>query len=436
MPFVISEGQVNSLKPATSGSVITAGINLSAQTFMTYEDIYKAQPELRTVISFLARNIAELGIDVYRRVSDEDRVKDREHPLALLMERPFFGSKWTRYKLINWIVHEICIYDCAFLLKGTAIDGSPALLPVPRRYMSTVGENLFFPEKYRLTGSRGFKDFNPEDVVHFFGYSPDDPRNGVSPIETLRQILAEGFAASQYREQLWRNGARIGGVITRPPQSKGTPSWSAEARTRFQRDWQNQWTGEGFYSAGGTPILEDGMTYTPSSVSPREAQYAEARQLTREEVCTAYHINPAILGLNKNQSAGNAPEIHKMLYTEGLGPWLAMLAQDLENQLLPDLDPAGIDKTYVEFNIRSKLAGSFEEQAAAISSSVGGPWMTRTEARAMFNLPHLPEADELITPLNVTAGGLASPRDTAPDNPSNEASNGELPKAQPAEVGA
>lgn len=438
MPFVVSEGQVNSVRPAAGalGSAITAGINLSPQTYQTYEDIYKTQPALRTVVSFLARNIAELPIDVFRRVSDNDRVKDKEHPLSLLLERPVPGTKWTRYKLINWIVHELCIYDCAFLLKSTGLDGNPALLPVPRRYMATIGENLFFPEKYRLTGSRGFKDFNPEDVVHLFGYSPDDPRNGVSPIETLRQILAEDYAATQYREQLWRNGARIGGVINRPPRTKGTPDWSDTARARFARDWQNQWTGEGLYSAGGTPILEDGMTYTPSSVSPREAQYAEARQLTREEVCIAYHINPSIMGLTSGQTQGNQPEIHKMLYTEGLGPLLTQISQDFENQLLVDLDPSGVDSVYVEFNIRAKLAGSFEEQAAAISSSVGGPWMTRSEARSLFNLPHLDDADDLITPMNVTAGGLASPRDTAPDNPSNEASNGQLPAAKPAGVSA
>lgn len=436
MAFVIRQGQISAVRPtdATLQSALSAGIRLSSDTYRSYEEIYRTQPEVRTVVSFLGRNIAELGIDVFRRKSDDDRSKERDHPLARLFENPFPGSKWTRYRLINWIVHEICIYDAAFLLKTQGPAGEPALLPVPRRHMTTVGENLFFPEKYRLTGSRGYRDFDPDDVVHFFGYNPDDPRNGVSPIETLRQILAENYAATRYREQLWRNGARIGGFISR---SEKAPNWSPEARSRFKEDWQGQYTGDGLLAQGGTPILEDGMTYTPSGVTPRDAQYAESRQLTREEVCVAYHLNPAILGLtSKNSGVGNAPEIHKMLYTEGLGPWLVMLSQDIENQILGDLEPGGTDQVYVEFNIRSKLAGSFEEQAAAISSSVGGPWMTRSEARARFNLPHLDDADDLITPMNVTAGGLASPRDTAPNNPRNEESNGQLPAPKPAEVGA
>jgi hypothetical protein len=58
---------------------------------------------------------------------------------------------------------------------------------------------------------------------------------------------------------------------------------------------------------------------------------------------------------------------------------------------------------------------------------VGAPVMARSEARARLNLPYIPGTDELIVPLNVLEGGLASPNDTAPDNPSNAESNGQLP---------
>jgi hypothetical protein len=55
--------------------------------------------------------------------------------------------------------------------------------------------------------------------------------------------------------------------------------------------------------------------------------------------------------------------------------------------------------------------------------------MVRNEARAMNNLPAVDGGDDLIVPLNVVTGGLASPNDTAPDNPDNGPSNGQLPKA-------
>ena len=67
------------------------------------------------------------------------------------------------------------------------------------------------------------------------------------------------------------------------------------------------------------------------------------------------------------------------------------------------------------FDLEEKLRGSFEERAQIFQSAVGAPWMTRNEARAANDLPPVDGGDELITPLNVTEGGLASPRDTAGD---------------------
>jgi hypothetical protein len=69
-------------------------------------------------------------------------------------------------------------------------------------------------------------------------------------------------------------------------------------------------------------------------------------------------------------------------------------------------------RTYVEFDLTEKLKGSFEERASILQASVGGPWLTRNEARADNNLPPIEGGDELIVPLNVIEGGQSSPQDT------------------------
>jgi HK97 family phage portal protein len=427
MAFVLTSGSIDRVRPAPNvlGGGIPSLMQLSTDSFASYEHMWKVQPALRTVIEFVGRITAELPLDVYERTEDDSRRKARDHQLSKLLDDPWPGSKWTKFRLLNWTVQEYCIYNSAIWVKGVAPNGRRGVLPVPRRHITPMGENLFFPDYYRLTGTRGYRDLDPDQVVHFWGYNPDDPRDGWSPIETLRQILAEEYEASKYRESMWRNGARISGYISRPPVPKA-PKWSDEARQRFKSEWSSY---SSAIAAGQTPVLEDGMEWHEGGITPRDAQYVEARQLTREEVCTAYHIDPAMIGLSKNANQSSLPELRQMLYADALGPLLEMLQQDLERQLLPDVYGGSSGKFYIEFNLRKKMQGSFEEQAAAMSASTGGPWMTRNEARAMFNLPSLDEADELITPMNVTAGGLANPRDTAPDNPSNEESNGQAPSA-------
>lgn len=434
MPFVVSAGQVQLLQtgpPLSYWGSIPSSIQVAPNRFMTYAEIWRAQPAVRTVVGFLARNIAQLGVDVFAKGPEDDRRKAADHPLTRLLHTPFAGSAWTRYRLINWTVHEICIYDCAFWIKGRSPDGKPCLMPMPRRFVDPVGNNPLMPEQYRLTGGKGVRYLDPDQVVMFHGYNPEDLRLGVSSIESLRQILAEEYAAGQYREQMWRNGARTGGVIARP---KDAPRWSDKARERFVHDWRESYTGDGA-DAGGTPVLEDGMTYTGTGITPKDAQYVESRKLTREECAIAYYINPMILGITEGAALGGFQEIHAQLYQDTLGPWLAMMAQDIETQLLVDLDPTAADgSVYVEFNIAEKMRGALKDQAASLSSSTGGPWMTRSEARAMFNLRHLDDADDLITPMNVTAGGLANPRDTAPNNPSNAESNGQVPGPKPPQL--
>ena len=384
---------------------------------MTYQQIWRAQPQLRTVVAFLARNVAQLGIDVYRRVSDTDRVKLRDHPVAKMLNHPMPETKLTKYRLLSQIMHDLCIYDDAYLLKRQLTGGDLGLAPISPAHVQPIGSSWAGAEQYRILGDRGDLTVDADDIVHLCGYNPDDMRAGASPIETLRQILAEEHAATLYREQLWRNGARVAGYLERP---KDSPRWSDPARERFAAAWRAQYTGDG-PQTGGTPILEDGMKFVSSGVSPKDAQYVESRRLTREEVAVAYHVSPSMVGMTEGTNFSSIQEIHRMLYQDTLAPYLQQIAQDLETQILNDIDPGSRDgSTYIEFNLSEKLRGSFAEQTSALQSAVGAPWMTRDEARAMNNLSAIDGADELIVPLNVVAGGLAAPNDTAPTNPSHE----------------
>lgn len=409
MPFVVSAGALADLDRTPIVQART--VQLSDSVVLDYATIYLSQPQVRTVISFLARNIAQLPIHVYRRRSDTDRERLVDHALAVLLGRP--NPSTTRYRLIDSLIHDLGIFDNAYWLKTRDARSGNAIgvLRVPPQIVKVEGDSsVTGATGYTVTGTRNLKRTFPADqFVHFRGHNPTDARMGASPVETLRRILAEEYMAAAYREQLWRNGARFGGYLRRPPDA---PAWSPQARSRFRAEWQSQYVGEG-PNAGGTPILEDGMEWVSGAgMTPEQAQYLEARKLTREEVAAAYHIPLPMVGILDHATFSNITEQHKQLYQDTLGPWLAMLAEEIELQLLPDLpDPEGV---YVEWNLAEKLRGSFEEQATQLQASIGAPWLTRNEGRARMNLPAIEGGDELVTPLNVLIGGQASPQDSAP----------------------
>ncbi|MFF5703403.1 phage portal protein [Streptomyces sp. NPDC012794] len=406
MAFVVSQGQLSGVAVAPSLTFPTY-VQLASDVYQEYGALYRRQPQIRTVVSFLARNIAQLGLHTYRRVSDTDRERLTDHPLARILAAP--GAKLTRYRLIERLVCDYAIYDAAFWVKVRLDNGELlGVIPVPPPRMEVQGDSWLEPQRFVVHGSKGNLELAPDQVVHFHGYDPDDLRTGSSPIEALRSMLAEEFEATRSREQMWRNGGRMSGVLKRPADA---PKWDPTSRARFGESWKAYTAGGG--SAGGTPILEDGMEYEQLALDPSKAQYIEARKLTREEVAAAYHIPLPMVGILDHATFSNIREQHQQLYQDTLGPWLTMIQEEIGLQLIPDL--ADSDDVYVEFNLQEKLRGSFEEQAAQLQTAVGAPWLLRNEARARMNLPAIDGGDDLITPMNVLVGGMASPTDTAPD---------------------
>ncbi|WP_425729595.1 phage portal protein [Gordonia sp. DT219] len=357
---------------------------------------------MRTTVSFLARNIAQLGIHAFRRKGDTDRERlDRDHPLSRVMLQP--SEVVTRYRLMDALVHDLAIFDRAYWLKiGSAAQ--PAVVRIPPTLVTPKGDNWISPAVFEVKGAKGKREFPADRLVYFRGYGGVDDF-GTSPLEALRQILAEENAGSKARTEVLRNGARVSGYLERPADAK---PWSAEARGRFKRGWQAQYAGDG-PQAGGTPILEDGMKFTAAAQSAKDLQYLEVRKLTREEVASVYHVPPPMVGILDKATFSNITEQHKMLYQDTLGPWLQMFAEEISLQLIPDIAPGEVDELYVEFNLREKLSGSFEERAAQMQTSVGGPWMTINEARALDNRPPIDGGDELIKPLNLTQNGDKEP---------------------------
>jgi HK97 family phage portal protein len=386
-----------------------------------YAALYREQPNVRTCVDFLARNIAQLGLHVFRRVSETDRERLRTHGLAQTLAKPLPADmKVTRYRLIEALMGDLGVYFRAYWLKIQGENGQIGLLRLPPTAVNVAGGLI--PTKYEVTIGGKKREYSPSEIVHFRGYNPENPLDGLSPLETLRRVLAEEHEAGQYRQGFWRNSARISGVIKRP---KDAAAWSDPARNRFRDEWEELYSGEA--NSGRTAILEDGMEWQANTFNAQESEYLAGRKLTREECARAFHIPLPLVGILDHATFSNIQEQHKHLYQDSLGPWLAMIEQDIELQLLPEYDDS--EGVYVEFNINEKLAGSFEEQTKAMQTAVGRPWMTANEARARQNMPSLDgDADELVTPLNVLVGGQASARDSAPP----QQASGERPAGQKA----
>ena len=377
---------------------------------LTPRQLYATQENLHAVVSFLADSVAQLPLKVYTRDGETERHRDRESTAAKLLYRP--NADQTSYELINSLMVEYLLMGVAvlWLLPDADSESGYQLRLIPREWIVDQ-KNLtnYAPESLVISAGSNRIEIPRTDFVMFRMYSPGNPSGYQSPIAALRQTLSEQIQADRFRKDIWRSSGRFNAYVTRP---KDVQPWDDEQRNKFVTTFREAW-GQGGSKAGGMPLLEDGMEIKPYQFNAKEAQYAETKQLSREDVAAAYHVNPSLIWHTTTQTYASAKDNARALYADCLGPTLQMLQQRLNSFLLPMVGAS--PATYVEFDLSEKLKGSFEERASILQSAVGGPYMTRNEARADNNLPPLEGGDELIVPLNVTEGGQASPQDTHMD---------------------
>ena len=378
---------------------------------LSARQLYATQANLHAVVSFLADSVSQLPLKVYSRSGENDRQRDRESVAAKLLYRP--NADQTAYEFWNAAVTELLLMGVStvWVLPDTESQSGYQLRLIPKEWiMDSERKTNYAPDSIRIMTNTGgeFIDIPRTEFVQFRMYSPGNPGGYQSPLAALRQTLNEQIQADKFRTEIWTSSGRFNAYLTRPANVQ---PWSDEQRKAFVTAFREGW-GKGGSTAGKVPLLEDGMEIKPYQFNAKEAQYAETKQLSREDVAAAYHVNPSLIWHTTTQTYASAKDNARALYADCLGPTLQMLQQRVNAFLLPMV---GADPSlYVEFDLTEKLKGSFEERADILQASVGGPWMTRNEARADNNLPPVDGGDELITPLNVIVGGQASPQDSAP----------------------
>ena len=77
------------------------------------DDLWREQPHLRTVIGFLTRNVAQLGLAAYKVQPDGSRKQITTGPLAKWIAEP--NKDQTIYEFLEGVIGDIALYDNAYV---------------------------------------------------------------------------------------------------------------------------------------------------------------------------------------------------------------------------------------------------------------------------------------------------------------------------------
>ena len=200
---------------------------------------------------------------------------------------------------------------------------STAPIPDPKKFVSGYEVQMPYGQKVIM---------KPEDVCWIRRPHPLDPYLSLTPLESAGIAIEIENLAKLYNRNYLMNDGRPGGLLVLRGEIDDDDK--DELRNRFRGN---------IGKAGMTTVIsaDDGVDYVDTSASPRDVNYSQMRQITKEEILASFGVPESVIGNASGRTFSNASEEIRVFWMETMMPHLEPLARALD-----ELD----DTYYVDFD--------------------------------------------------------------------------------------
>ena len=334
-------------------------------------------------VRILAEAIAGLPLHLYRYTPDGSKVKAVDHPLYLLLhDEP--NPEMSSFVFRETLMTHLLLWGNAYAQiirngKGEVV----ALYPLMPNRMSVDRDKhgqLYYTytrasdEAKTMTGTTVL--LPPSDVLHIPGLGFDG-LVGYSPIAMAKNAIGLAIATEEYGAKFFANGAAPSGVLEHPGTIKD-PS-------RVREAWMSQFGGSA--NSGKVAVLEEGMKYTPISISPEQAQFLETRKFQINEIARIFRIPPHMVGDLEKSSFSNIEQQSLEFVKYTLDPWVIRWEQSIQRALLR---PEEKKRYFAKFNVEGLLRGDYQSRMNGYAVARQNGWMSANDIRELENLDRIP----------------------------------------------
>jgi len=127
------------------------------------------------------------------------------------------------------------------------------------------------------------------EIIHDPMVTLFHPLVGVTPLYACGLAAQQGLTIQTKSEQFFRGGSHPGGVLTAPGEI------GEDQAQRIKKYWEENFSGA---NIGRVAVVGKGLKYEAMTVSAADAQLIEQLNWTAKQVCTCYHVPPALLDLD------------------------------------------------------------------------------------------------------------------------------------------
>ena len=225
----------------------------------------------------------------------------------------------------------------------------------------------------------GYIVLRKEDVLHIPGLGFDG-LVGYSPIAMAKNAIGLAIATEEFGSKFFANGAAPSGVLEHPGTIKDP--------TKVREAWLSQFGGSS--NSGKVAVLEEGMKYTPISISPEQAQFLETRKFQINEIARIFRVPPHMVGDLEKSSFSNIEQQSLEFVKYTLQPWIVRWEQNLNKSLIKKEDK---NKFFFSFNVEGLLRGDYQSRMNGYAVARQNGWMSANDIRSLENMDLIPAED-------------------------------------------
>ena len=332
-------------------------------------------------VRILSEAVASLPLHVYERTST-GTAKAVKHPLyKVLHDEP--NLEMTSFVFRETLMTHLLLWGNAYAQiirngKGEVLGLYP-LMPDRMRVDRDESGQIFYEYTLNdsdvLAGKETSVKLKPFDVLHIPGLGFDG-LVGYSPIAMAKNAIGMAIATEEYGASFFANGATPSGILEYPGTVKD-PSGMRDS-------WNKGFSGSNSHKIA---ILEEGMKYTPISISPNEAQFLETRKFQINEIARIFRVPPHMVGDLEKSSFSNIEQQSLEFVKYTLDPWVARFEQSITRRLFTDKEK---ETYYVKFNVDGLLRGDYQSRMNGYATARQNGWMSANDIRQLENLDKIP----------------------------------------------
>lgn len=386
------------------------------------------------VVGWIARNFPEAPVRIVNEGTREIAyLPAATGPGAMLrlLERPnpyYSGVLQWMATIVDWVVNgngywfKVRVQSGAFKGRVVQLWWLPA-------HMVEPAWNVRRPEQfithyvYKVDGIA--YRIETADIVHFRnGLDPNNPRKGLSKLNSLLREIFTDDEASNFTASLMRN-LGVPGVILAPSNTTGGSVVKAEPeviKSKFKATFGGDNRGEPMVLSAPTDIKV-------LSWSPEQMNLTALRRIPEERISGVLGVPAMVAQLGaglERSSFTNYSEANVAAYTQGVIPDHRLIAAELEVQLLSEFaDPEGLD-VWFDWTQVSAMQFAIAELWKRGEGAATKGLMTRAAWKQMVGLP-VAEGDQVyVMPNNYVAVPVGGGN---PPSPGSRATVTQVPRA-------